>query len=99
MRSPKVAFEAVRVADKAAAEKGATEIEMYHYDVAVGDPLKVVEYHWSPTDPLLVFAYHRLVGDGWTTEHAFVEVGQIYQGMELESPQSYADLPFVRERG
>ncbi|KAI5274298.1 hypothetical protein E4T47_02663 [Aureobasidium subglaciale] len=97
MRSPKVALEAVRVADKASAEKGATGIESYHYDVAVGDTSKVVAYRWSPTDHLLVFAYHRLVGDGWTTEHVFVEVGQLYQGVKLESPQSYADFA-LRQR-
>jgi acyl carrier protein len=97
MGAPKVAFEALKVVDKAAAEKGATEIESYRYDVSTGDTLKVVNFHWSPVDHLLVFAYHRLVGDGWTTEHVFVEVGRLYQGTQLELPPSYVDFS-VRQR-
>ncbi|KAH0290088.1 KR-domain-containing protein [Aureobasidium namibiae CBS 147.97] len=97
MRSPRVAFEAVEVVDRASAEKGAAELEAYQYDVAMGHTSKVVDFHWSPTEHLLVFAYHRLVGDGWTTEHVFVEVGQLYHGKHLELPPSYVDFA-LRQR-
>ncbi|ROV95573.1 hypothetical protein VSDG_05291 [Cytospora chrysosperma] len=62
-----------------------------------GDTLKVVAFHWSPTDHLLIIAYHRLVGDGWTTECLFVEAGQLYSGVQLEPAPSYADFA-IRKR-
>jgi hybrid polyketide synthase/nonribosomal peptide synthetase ACE1 len=40
-----------------------------------------------------VIAYHRLVGDGSTTENLFVEVGQLYDGVALDKPSvQFADL-------
>ncbi|KAJ4181992.1 hypothetical protein NW755_010680 [Fusarium falciforme] len=90
-KSPRVCFEAVKVADKAAADQGFKDLERYEYDIATGDTLKIVDFYWSPNDHLLIIAYHRLVGDGWTTEHLFVEAGQLYSGVQLEPAPSYAD--------
>lgn len=97
MKSPRVYFEAVKVADKAAAEQGFKDLEGYKYDLTKGDTRKIVDFHWSPTDHLLIMAYHRLVGDGWTTEHLFVEAGQLYSGVQLEPAPSYADFA-IRQR-
>ncbi|XP_044718107.1 polyketide synthase dehydratase domain-containing protein [Hirsutella rhossiliensis] len=97
MKTPHAKFEAVHVADKAAADQGFKDLEGYQYDLAKGDTLKIVNFHWSPTDHLLVIAYHRLVGDGWTTEHLFVEAGQLYSGAQLQPAPSYADFA-IRQR-
>lgn len=97
MESPRVAFETIQVADKAAADQGFTDLEGYHYDLDKGDTLKLVHYQWSPMDHLLIIAYHRLVGDGWTTEHLFVEIGQLYSGVKLGPAPSYADFA-IRQR-
>ncbi|EAW13520.1 putative polyketide synthase [Aspergillus clavatus NRRL 1] len=97
MRSPRAYFEVVKVIDKAASEQGFKDLEDYKYDLAKGDTLKIVVFHWSPTDHLLIIAYHRLVGDGWTTEHLFVEAGQLYSGVPLEAAPSYADFA-IRQR-
>lgn len=51
----------------------------------------------SLTDLLLIIAYHRLVGDGSTIEHLFVEAGQLYSGVQLEPVPSYADFT-IRQR-
>ncbi|OQE31496.1 hypothetical protein PENSTE_c001G10122 [Penicillium steckii] len=97
MKSPAVGFETIKVANKAEAEKCCKDLESYKYNLSEGKTLKVVIYSWSSTDHLLVFAYHRLVGDGWTTEHLFVEAGQLYNGVQLDAPPSYADFA-VRQR-
>ncbi|KAF1848288.1 putative polyketide synthase [Cucurbitaria berberidis CBS 394.84] len=90
-RSPRVRFEAIQVSDKAAAEKGFDDLRVHKFNVAEGDTVKIVNYYWTPTDHLFILAYHRLVGDGWTTERLFVEVGSLYQGMQLPPAPSYAD--------
>lgn len=97
LRSPNVSFEARKVADKAEAEQEFKALEQYQYDLAKGDTRKIVDFHWSPTDHLLIMAYHRLVGDGWTTERLFVEAGQLYAGAKLEPAPSYADFA-LRQR-
>lgn len=97
MKTPRVRFENIRVADKAAAEQGFKDLEGYKYDLTTGDTLKIVAFHWSPTDHLLIIAYHRLVGDGRTTERLFVEVGQLYSGAQVEPAPSYADFA-IRQR-
>lgn len=97
MKSPRVYFEAVKVADKDAAEQGFKDLEGYKYNLTKGDTLKIVDFHWSPADHLLIIAYHRLVGDGWTTERLFVEAGQLYSGVQLEPAPSYADFA-IRQR-
>lgn len=97
MKSPQVRFEAIKVADKAAAEQGFKDLEGYKYNLTKGDTLKIVNFHWSPADNLLVIAYHRLIGDGWTTERLFVEIGKLYNGSQLEPAPSYADFA-IRQR-
>lgn len=97
MKSPRVHFEAVKVADKAAAKQGFKDLEGYKYDLSRGDTLKIVDFHWSHVDHLLIIAYHRLVGDGWTTEHLFVMAGQLYNGSETRPAPSYADFA-IRQR-
>lgn len=97
MKSPRVYFEAIKVVDKAAADQGFKSIQDYNYDLEKGDTLKLVNFHWSSIDHLLVFAYHRLVGDSWTTEHLFLEAGQLYSGVQLAPGLSYADFA-IRQR-
>lgn len=97
MKTPHAKFEAIQVPDKATADQGFKDLEGYKYDLAKGDTLKVVDFYWSHTDHLLVIAYHRLVGDGWTTEHLFVEAGQLYSGAKLQPAASYADFT-LRQR-
>lgn len=97
METPYAKFEAIQVADKAAADQGFKDLESYQYDLAKGDTLKIVDFHWTQTDHLLILGYHRLVGDGWTTEHLFVEAGQLYAGAHLEAAPSYADFA-IRQR-
>jgi acyl carrier protein len=97
MKSPRVHFEAVEVTDKAAADQGFKNLEGYKYDLSKGETLRIVDFHWSPTDHLLIIAYHRLVGDGWTTEHLFVEASKLYSGIQLEPAPSYADFA-IRQR-
>lgn len=97
LETPYARFEAIQVADKAAADQGFKHLESYQYDLAKGDTLKIVDFHWTKTDHLLILGYHRLVGDGWTTEHLFVEAGQLYAGAHLEAAPSYADFA-IRQR-
>ncbi|KAI9163910.1 putative polyketide synthase [Paramyrothecium foliicola] len=92
MKRPRVSFEAIKVANKAAADQRFKELEAYPYDLAKGDTLKIVNLSWSPNEHLLIIAYHRLVGDGWTTEHVFVEAGKLYSGVQLDPAPSYADF-------
>jgi hypothetical protein len=89
--SPRVQFEAIQVDDKAAAEKSMQDLRTFDFDVTKADTVKFVNYYWTPTEHLLILAYHRLVGDGWTTERLFVEVGSLYQGMQLGPAPKYAD--------
>lgn len=83
------------VADRGAAEEELNKLaSTHHYDVAAGETLLVVIYYW-PGDGsqfLLVFGYHRLVGDGSTTENLFGEVGQLYNGTKLPPPLQYGPL-------
>lgn len=97
MKTPLAKFEAFPVADKAAADQAFKELEEYEFRLDIGDTLKIVDYYWSSTDHLLIIAYHRLVGDGWTTEHLFVEAGQLYGGVKPEVAPSYADFA-IRQR-
>ncbi|KAG6012888.1 putative PKS/NRPS-like protein biosynthetic cluster [Claviceps pusilla] len=86
-------FQAVQVADRMAAEAGMRQVESHRYDLAAGDTLKLVDFHWSSTNHLLVLGYSRLVGDGQTTENIFNEISQLYEGIQLPPPaQQYADF-------
>jgi hypothetical protein len=91
MRSPRNSFQSVKVADRNAADEAFKELQGIRYDLEKGDTLRIVDYFWTPTDHLLIIAYHRLVGDGWTTEHLFVDVSRLYSGLPLEPAPSYVD--------
>ena len=97
MKSPRNAFRAVKMADRNAANEAFKELQGAKYDLEKGDTLKIVDYFWTPTDHLLIIAYHRLVGDGWTTEHFFVEASMLYSGLPLEPAPSYIDYA-IRQR-
>ncbi|KAI3325573.1 putative polyketide synthase [Xylariaceae sp. AK1471] len=98
LRSPAVRFEAVQVADWAAAEEAFWAVHKHHYDPTKGDTLKIVDFAWSEVDHLLIFAYHQLVGDGWTTERLFVEAGSLYSGVSLPPAPSYLDFATRQRR-
>lgn len=97
MRLPRNSFQSVKVADRNAADEAFKDLQGVRYDLEKGDTLKIIDYFWTPTDHLLVIAYHRLVGDGWTTEHLFVDVSQLYSGLPLEPAPSYVDYA-IRQR-
>ncbi|OAP54232.1 hypothetical protein AYL99_11333 [Fonsecaea erecta] len=96
MRSPRNSFQAIKVADRNAADEAFINLQGATYDVEKGDTLKIVDYFWTPTDHLLIIAYHRLVGDGWTTEHLFVDVSQLYSGLPLKPAPSYVDYSILQ---
>ncbi|KAH8896398.1 putative polyketide synthase [Thozetella sp. PMI_491] len=91
MRAPQNSFQAIKVADRIAADEAFKELQGVRYDLEKGDTLKIIDYFWTTTDHLLVIAYHRLVGDGSTTERLFVEASMLYSGLSLEPPPSYVD--------
>ncbi|OAG36753.1 hypothetical protein AYO21_09026 [Fonsecaea monophora] len=97
MRLPRNSFQAVKVADRKAAEEAFRELQVARYVLEKGDTLKVIDYFWTSTDHLLIIAYHRLVGDGWTTEHLFIDVSQLYSGLPLEPAPSYVEYA-IRQR-
>lgn len=97
MKSPRKSFQAVKVADRNAADAAFKDLEGVTYDLEKGDTLKIIDYYWTPTDHLLIIAYHRLVGDGWTTEHLFVDASRLYSGLPLEPAPSYVDYA-IRQR-
>jgi hypothetical protein len=83
----------LQVADRAAAEEGYQKLHETKYDIAVGDTLRLVDFYWGKDEHLLVVAYHRLVGDGSTTENVFVEAAQLYSVVALRQPTTqFADL-------
>ncbi|RYP45940.1 hypothetical protein DL768_007780 [Monosporascus sp. mg162] len=91
--SPSNQFQAVPVANRAAAEYGFSQLEHHKYDPPAGDTIKLVDYYWSPTEHLLALGYNRFVGDGQTTENLFNEIGQLYAGVQLPPPaQQYPDF-------
>ena len=92
MKVPRIRFEAIAVADRAAAEQGFTDVDRQKYDLAGGDTLKVVDYYWAPDEHILIIAYNQLVCDGWTYERLFVELTQIYDGRELPPAPQFADF-------
>ncbi|KAG5918636.1 hypothetical protein E4U53_004075, partial [Claviceps sorghi] len=86
-------FQAVQVVDRKAAEAGLRQVESHRYDVAAGDTIKLVDFHWSSSSHLLVMGYSRLVGDVQTTKNILDEISQLYGGARLPPPtQQYADF-------
>lgn len=92
-RRPANKVQMLQVADRAAAEETYRQLEKTRYDIKAGDTLRLVDLYWGDNEHLLVIAYHRLVGDGSTTENLFVEVSQLYDGVALKPPSvQFADL-------
>ena len=54
--------------------EGYRRLEKTKYNIAPGDTLRLVNLHWGSDNHLLVIGYHRLVGDGSTTENFFNEL-------------------------
>ena len=92
----------VPVADREAADQELKKLtgssRGTHYNVAAGKTMLVDIYHW-PTNHgdspqfLLVLGYHRLVGDGSTTQNLFNEVGMLYNsGTGLPPAPQYSSL-------
>ncbi len=83
----------VQVASRAEAEENYRALEKTRYEIAAGDTLRPADFHWGADDHLLVIGYHRLVGDGTTTENLFNEIGQLYKGVTMSPPSSqFVDL-------
>ncbi|RYP05239.1 hypothetical protein DL764_003946 [Monosporascus ibericus] len=83
--------------DPAAAEEALKRLETEKYDLAAGEAFKTVDFYWGPDRHLFVIAYHRLAGDGSTTDNLFVELTQLYNGAQLPAPPQYSDFA-VRQR-
>ena len=78
--------------------EGYRRLEKTKYNIAPGDTLRLVNLHWGSDNHLLVIGYHRLVGDGSTTENFFNELGQLYSGVVMKLPSTpFADLA-LRQR-
>ncbi len=92
MKVPWTRFDAVPVADRAAAEQGFRDLDCQSYNLAIGDTMKIVDFYWSPNDHILIIAYNQLVCDGWTYEQLFVEIAKLYDGAELPPPPQYAEF-------
>lgn len=91
LSAPSTRVRCVEVADRAAAERAYRQLESETYDLAAGEGLKIVDYRWGHDDEhLLVVGYHRLVGDGSTTQNFLDEVGQLYDGARLPPPPQYS---------
>ncbi|PZD25778.1 EntF, Non-ribosomal peptide synthetase modules protein, partial [Pyrenophora tritici-repentis] len=73
------------------------QVSAEKYDLDAGEALKVVDFHWATDRHLFVIAYHRLTGDGSTTDNFFVELARLYDGAQLQLPPQYADFA-VRQR-
>jgi len=97
LNSPTTSLRCVEVPDQEAAESALRQLQAEEYDLSSGEAMKVVDFHWAEDRHLFVIAYHRLTGDGSTTDNLFVELGQIYGGAQLPAPPQYADFS-VRQR-
>jgi len=97
MSATRLRFEDRPVTDKSAALAGFQELERYLYDLDKGDVARIVHFHWSSTEHLLVIAYHHIIGDGTSYEILFNEIASIYAGQRLPAPPQYADYA-IRQR-
>lgn len=88
MDTPCNKFEAVEVEDRAAAEKAFKELTGQKYDLAKGDTLRIVDFYWAADEHIVTIAYHQMACDGWSYERLFLEVSQLYSGVELPPPTS-----------
>ncbi|KAI9163194.1 Lovastatin nonaketide synthase mokA [Paramyrothecium foliicola] len=85
---PRVRF--IPVDNREMAEVAYKELENETYDLAAGEGLKIVDFYWGQDEHLFVIGYHRLVGDGSTTQNYLDEVGQLYEGAQLSAPPQYS---------
>ena len=97
LNSPTTSLRCVEVPDQETAESALRQLEKETYDLSAGEALKVVDFYWAADRHLFIIGYHRLTGDGSTTDNFFVELGQIYGGAQLPAPPQYADFS-VRQR-
>lgn len=82
----------IPVADRAAAEDMYRQLENEPYDIASGEVLKIVDLYWGRDQHLFIIGYHRLAGDGSTTENFLAEVGQLYNGEQLSVAPQYSSF-------
>lgn len=90
--APWIHFEALSVADRAAAEQGFADVDRQSYNLAAGDTVKIVDFYWAPDEHILVIAYNQLVCDRWSYERLFIELTQLYDGAELPPAPQYANF-------
>ncbi|ELQ44335.1 hypothetical protein OOU_Y34scaffold00091g12 [Pyricularia oryzae Y34] len=86
LRRPRVHLVLRHVADRDEAVRCYEAIKTETYDLAAGEGVKLVLFRWGGDSSLLVYGYHRLVGDGSTTENLFAEAAQLYAGARLPAP-------------
>ncbi|TLD06378.1 uncharacterized protein PgNI_08287, partial [Pyricularia grisea] len=86
------------VASRSEAEAAFAALQNEPYDLTAGETFKIVLFTWSPTSRLLVFAYHRLAGDGSTTENLVAELAQLYSGAALPPAPQYTDFAMKQRK-
>ncbi|KAK1974431.1 beta-ketoacyl synthase domain-containing protein [Colletotrichum cereale] len=94
---PTWGLRAVSVASRAEAEAELARLQKEPYDLESGETFKIALFTWSPTSHLLVLAYHRLAGDGSTTENLVAELSQLYSGAVRPPAPQYTDFA-VKQR-
>ncbi|KAF1949749.1 beta-ketoacyl synthase domain-containing protein [Byssothecium circinans] len=92
LSTPTWGLRAVSVASRAEAEAELAKLQKEPYDLESGETFKIALFTWSPTSHLLVLAYHRLAGDGSTTENLVAELSQLYSGAVLPPAPQYTDF-------
>ncbi|KAI8251965.1 beta-ketoacyl synthase domain-containing protein [Colletotrichum sp. SAR11_239] len=97
LSTPTWGLRAVSVASRAEAEAELSKLQKEPYDLESGETFKIAIFTWSPTSHLLVLAYHRLAGDGSTTENLVAELSQLYSGTNLPPASQYTDFA-VKQR-
>ncbi|KAI6353338.1 hypothetical protein MCOR25_009023 [Pyricularia grisea] len=83
---PKVHLVVKHVTDRDEAVRCYEAMKTETYNLAAGNGVKLVLFRWGGDTSLLVYGYHRLVGDGSTTENLFAEAAQLYGGTRLPAP-------------
>ncbi|TIC90982.1 Lovastatin nonaketide synthase mokA [Colletotrichum higginsianum] len=97
LSAPTWGLRAVSVSSRAEAEAELAKLQKEPYDLESGETFKIAVFTWSPTSHLLVLAYHRLAGDGSTTENLVAELSQLYSGAVLPPAPQYTDFA-VKQR-
>ncbi|WYZ36391.1 hypothetical protein EsH8_XIII_000043 [Colletotrichum jinshuiense] len=97
LSAPTCGLRAVSAASHGEAEAELAKLQREPYDLDGGETFKIIVLTWSPTSHLLVLAYHRLAGDGSTTENLVAELSQLYSGAVLPPAPQYTDFA-VKQR-